>query len=155
MKIQKLAIAALGAVCLAGATLTMTLTSNAQGGGTVPADQFPPPAQAGPRNPGPPGAPPFGGGDAPPQFRQGGGFMGGGGGGGTAMDSDNSFLYIVQGNMIFKVSKSDLRVMARGQLMEMPQGLPGGRDQGIRRIDGQRPPGGGQGGGVRPPSEAK
>lgn len=43
-----------------------------------------------------------------------------GGGGGTAMDSDNSFLYIVQGNMLFKVSKSDLRILGNVPLGGMP-----------------------------------
>lgn len=47
--------------------------------------------------------------------------MMGGGGGGTAMDSDNSFLYIVQGNMLFKVSKSDLRILGNVPLGGMPQ----------------------------------
>jgi len=178
MKTQKMMVAALAAVALVGTTLTLSITSNAQGGGTVPAEQIPPPAQLGPpQGPGAPGAPaqagprfPGGGaggfgqpGDAPAQFRQGGGFMGGGGGGNVAIDSDNSFLYIVQGNMIFKVSKADLRVMARGQLMEMPQGFPGGPGAAPAEgrlaptRGGQRPPGGPGGGGggatVRPPQE--
>ena len=122
MKFQKMAIAALASVALVGTTLTLTLNSNAQ-----LAD---PPAQgpgAGPRGgqgfgrPGDGQAPPPG---QPGQFRPQGGF-GGGGGGGTAMDSDNSFLYIVQGNMLFKVAKNDLKVLGSTPLMQMPQAREG------------------------------
>jgi hypothetical protein len=48
--------------------------------------------------------------------------MGGMGGGGTAMDSDNSFLYIVQGSMLFKVAKADLRVVGSVPLMRQEFG---------------------------------
>lgn len=84
--------------------------------------------------------PPFQGqpGQAPGQFRPGG--VMGGGGGAAAIESDASFLYIVQGNQIFKVNKGDLRVVSQGQLM--PMGVPGGRDGGPARQGG-----GGQGGG--------
>lgn len=80
----------------------------------------------------------------------------GGGGGGTAMDSDNSFLYIVQGNMLFKVSKSDLRIIGSTPLMQMPAGGPGlpGEGRQFPGQGGQRPPGGPGGGGgatVQPP----
>lgn len=157
MKTQKWAIAAMGAVALVGATLTLSLNSNAQGGGAAETQGPPPPNQAGPRFPGGGGAAaPFGGPDAPAQFRQGGGQFGGGGGGGTAMDSDNSFLYIVQGNMLFKVAKADLKVLGSTPLMQMPQGqgAPGaGRFGPGQPGGGQRPPGAGQGGGVRPPAE--
>jgi hypothetical protein len=141
MKIQKMAIAALAAVALVGTTLTLTLNSNAQGG-EPPAAQGP---GAGPRggqgfgNPpqGPPGQP---GQPGQGQFRPQGGFGGGGGGGGTAMDSDNSFLYIVQGNMLFKVAKNDLKVLGTTPLMQMPQGREGfGRGEG-RPGPGAPPP---------------
>ena len=139
MKFQKMAIAAMAIVGLAGVTLTLTLNSNAQ-----LAD---PPAQgpgAGPRGgqgfgnvpQGPPGVP---GQPAPGQFRPQGGF-GGGGGGGTAMDSDNSFLYIVQGNMLFKVAKNDLKVLGSTPLMQMPQGREGGRGDFARPGQGAPPP---------------
>lgn len=83
--------------------------------------------------------PPFQGqpGQAPGQFRPGG--MMGGGGGGTAIDSDNTYLYIVQGGQVFKINKGDLKVVAQGQLM--PMGVPAIRDGGTAR-----PGGGGQGG---------
>ena len=138
MKIQKMAIAALASVALVGTTLTLTLNSNAQ-----LAD---PPGQgpgAGPRGgqgfgtnppPGVPGQPGQG------QFRPQGGFGGGGGGGGTAMDSDNSFLYIVQGNMLFKVAKNDLKVLGSTPLMQMPQGREGGRGDFARPGQGAPPP---------------
>lgn len=156
MKIQKMAITALSALALVGATLTFTMNSHAQGE-TRP-EQGPPPAQAGPRNPGgPPGfgqAGPGAPGQAPGQFRQGGGGQfGGGGGGGTAMDSDNSFLYIVQGNMLFKVSKGDLRIQGSTPLMQMPQGGPQGGAGFAPGQPGQRPPGGPGGGSVPPPTK--
>ncbi len=159
MKFQKLMVAAMGAAALGFATLTLTMSSSAQGGGP------PQGPGAGPRNgpgfpgQGGPGAAPgqgFPGGAVPGgpggvgaggQFRGGGGFAGGGGGG-TAMDSDNSFLYIVQGNMLFKVGKSDLKILGSTPLMQgpprgdfQPQGFPGqGR--------------GGQGGATPPPPPA-
>src|SRR5689334_16226268 len=113
MTFNKWAIASLGALTLTGATLTLTMKSNAQGGDL---QGPPPPGQggpgAGPRFPGGgqgqgqggfgPGQPGQGGGQFRPNF-------GGGGGGGTAMDSDNMYLYVLQGNMIFKVTKTDLK----------------------------------------------
>lgn len=145
MKIQKMALAALGAVALAGATLTLTLNSNAQladpgqGPGAGPRGGFQggPPAAPGQGfggpNQGQPGPPGQG------QFRPQGGF--GGGGGGTAMDSDNSFLYIVQGNMLFKVAKNDLKVLGSTPLQQMPQGREfGGRGDVVRPPQGGPPP---------------
>ena len=126
MKIQKMAIAALASVALVGTTLTLTLNSNAQladppaqGPGAGPRGGFqggpPPPGQGFGGAPGQPVPGPQG------QFQRQGGF-GGGGGGGTAMDSDNSFLYFVQGNMLLKVAKNDLKVLGSTPLMQMPQG---------------------------------
>ena len=70
-----------------------------------------------------------------------------GGGGGTAMTQDQRFLYIVQGNQVFKLTKSELEVVAAGR-------LPGGR--GGPGFDGPPRPGEpGQrrqrGGGTPPP----
>lgn len=110
-----------------------TKTSVAQGGqggfgGGVQGG--PPQGGAGPRN--------FGGeqGGQRPGGMQFGGMMGGGGS--AAIDSDQYFLYVVQGNNIFKVQKSDLKVVSNGQLMQMPAGGP----QGFGNAGGQ----GGQGG---------
>jgi hypothetical protein len=147
MKMRNMAFSALGAVALVGATLSLTMHSNAQGGAAgsgADVAQGPPGAPgAGPRGsqgfPGPPGAPR---GD----FGQG---RGGGfpmmGGGGSAMDSDNAFLYVLQGNMLFKVSKSDLRVVGRTPLMDMQ--MPGGGETRPSRGAGAPPP--------PPPSEDK
>jgi len=70
-----------------------------------------------------------------------------GGGGGTAMAQDQRFLYIVQGNQVFKLNKGNLEVVAAGR-------LPGG--PGVGGID--RPPRPGEpgqrrrrGGGTPPP----
>lgn len=57
--------------------------------------------------------------------------MGGGGGGGTTMVEEGLYLYIVQGNRVFKLSKQDLKVIAQGELPRamggpQPGGLPGG-----------------------------
>ena len=51
-----------------------------------------------------------------------------GGGGGTAMTQDNQFLYIVQGNQVYKLNKRDLSVVAAGRLPGGPRG-PGGIDR--------------------------
>lgn len=143
MKFQKMAISALGAIALVAATLTFSLNSNAQGGeppqgpGAGPRGGF----QGGP--PGQPGQPGQGFGGPPGQPGQPGQFrpQGGGGGGGTAMDSDNSFLYIVQGNMLFKVAKADLKVLGNTPLMQMPQAREGfGRGEGPRPGQGAPPP---------------
>ncbi len=67
------------------------------------------------------------------------GFPGGmGGGGSSAMEIDNMFLYVLQGNTIFKVSKADLKIV--GQTSLMPMGTPGQPGQGGR---------GGNGGGTK------
>lgn len=144
MKFQKWIVAAMGAATLGMATLTLTMSSNAQGGPPVQGV-----GQAGPRGqgfPGQPGGVPGAGG----QFRPGaGGFIGGGGGGGTAMDSDNNYLYIVQGGQLFKIAKSDLKIMNSIPLMMAP-----GRD-GFAVPEGPAPFGGpqrrGGGGAATPP----
>lgn len=74
-----------------------------------------------------------------------GGGMMGGGGGGTAMVTDGDFLFIVQGNRVFKLNKSDLKVVASSDLPrpQMPQG------------GGMNPPRGGGGAGAPPPASGK
>ena len=140
VKFQKMAISALAVVALAGVTLTLTLNSNAQLADPQPG-QGP---GAGPRGGiqgGPPGAPGQFPGGPPPgqpgQFQRQGGF---GGGGGTAMDSDNSFLYIVQGNMLFKVAKNDLKILGSTPLQQMPAREFGGRGDVVRPPQGGPPP---------------
>lgn len=54
--------------------------------------------------------------------------MGGGGGGGATMVEEGNFLFIVQGNRMFKVNKSDLKVVATGELPR-PMGGPAGGGQ--------------------------
>lgn len=77
-----------------------------------------------------------GGGQRGGQGGQGGGFqgqgmmMGGGAGGGTTMVEEGSFLFIVQGNRMFKVNKSDLKVVAQGELPRAT-GRPAGGQEGI------------------------
>jgi hypothetical protein len=51
--------------------------------------------------------------------------MGGGGGGGTTMVEEGNYLFIVQGSRMFKVNKSDLKVVAQGDLPRA-MGGPGG-----------------------------
>ena len=66
-----------------------------------------------------------------------------GGGGQAVMLQDAGSLYILQGNQIYKLSKSDLDVVALGNL---PMGMRGARDAGPRQR--QRPPDG-----FRPPPD--
>jgi hypothetical protein len=75
-----------------------------------------------------PGAPSAGPGGLPQQPGQ---LRGAGalGGGAVSMALDNTHLYIVRGNQIYKVSKSDLRVNGVG---ELPQPTPGGNAAGGR-----------------------
>lgn len=78
------------------------------------------------------GGPPQGGqfrGDMPPEMQRGDMMqrMGGMGGGPAAMVTDNAFLYILQGNQLYKVNKNNLEVVGQGMLpMPMPMGGPGG-----------------------------
>ena len=60
-----------------------------------------------------------------------------GGGGQAVMIQDGQNLYVLQGNQIYKLSKSDLDVVALGNL---PMGMRGQRDAGPRNR--QRPPDG-------------
>ena len=70
-----------------------------------------------------------------------------GGGGGTAMTQDQAFLYIVQGNQVFKLNKGNLEVVAAGRLPGGPGG--GGFDRPPRPGEpGQRRQ---RGGGTPPP----
>jgi len=79
----------------------------------------------------------------PGQGRMQGPMMGGGGGGGAFMVADGAYLYILQGNRLFKVEKESLKVSKEGQLPR-PQGMPGGPGPGGG--PGGPPPGGGGGG---------
>ena len=49
-----------------------------------------------------------------------------GGGGGATMVADGDSLYILQGNHLFKVGKSDLKVVKEG-ILPMPGPMGGGR----------------------------
>lgn len=77
------------------------------------------------------GAPPVQGqfrGDLPPDMQRGDMMqrMGGMGGGPAAMVTDNAFLYILQGNQLYKVNKNNLEVVGQGMLpMPGPMGGPG------------------------------
>jgi len=113
------------------------------------------PTQANPFTPSP-GQPMPGG--PMPQMR------GGGMGGPATMVADGDSLYILRGEHLFKVSKSDLRITKVGGIpMDMPMqpnpfdGRPGGgagAAAGPRRVQGQAPepknPGGGGLGGGKP-----
>lgn len=85
-----------------------------------------------------PGAGPRGGFQGPPQ---GGGMMmgmGGMGGGQATMVVDGNSLYILQGNMLYKVNKDTLKVVATGELPRPQMRMPGGESAPL--------PGGGGGG---------
>lgn len=107
--------AAIGALSI-GATLS---NSNAQAADNTPVTQGAPPGPGAQRGQGQPGQP----GQFGPQGPGGGMMMGGGGG--TAMVVDADSLYIVQGNRLFKVRKSNLEVIAQGTLpmMRPPEGI--------------------------------
>lgn len=138
---KKLGYAALGAASLFAISLPFALSAGAQEDGKAAQQgefqrtQGQPPQGGFQGNP-PPAGPGGQFGQAGGQFRAGGGM-----GGGTAMESDNMYLYILQGNTVFKLSKADLKVLGQTQLM--PMGGP------PIRIEGQpvRPPAGGGGGG--------
>jgi hypothetical protein len=117
-----------------------------------------PPSQAGPGQGAPPAGPQGGfrpgqgqgqgfppQGDRPFQPGQGGPMMGGGGGGGTTMVEEGAFLYIVQGNRMYKVNKGDLKVAAQGELPR-PMGGPAGAPPGQPGGGGGNRGGGGGGG---------
>lgn len=94
------------------------------------------------------GQPPQGGfrgqGGGQPGFPGGGQMMmGGGGGGGTAMVEEGLYLYVVQGNRVFKLAKQDLKVLATADLPRAMGGPQGGGPQG----GGLPPAGGNRGGG--------
>lgn len=116
----------LAAVGLAALALAVPLsTARAQEGSTStkPAQEAPEPQQGGqfggPGAPPPPGPGGFQG--QPGQMRQ--------GIGGTAtMVLDNTHLYILRGNTLYKVNKADLKVQGTGEL-PMPQ-PPGGPARG-------------------------
>lgn len=85
------------------------------------------------------GQPGFPGGQGGPMM------MGGGGGGGTAIVEEGPYLYIVQGNRMFKVNKSDLKVVAQGELPRPMGGPGGGAPPGQPGGGGNRGGGGGDG----------
>lgn len=63
---------------------------------------------------------------APGGGQFGGGMARGGGMGGATMVDDDAHLYILQGNRLFKVGKSDLRVLKEAMLpMGQPMDQPG------------------------------
>lgn len=136
---NKTKMALLAALTIGAVAIPLTITTSfaqetnatvKQGTSAAPASQggFGNPPQGGPGQGGPPGQ----GGSQfrPSQGMPGGGMMmgGGGGGGGTAMVDDGNSLFIVQGNRVFKLNKSDLKVAAQGELPrpQMPGGPGGG-----------------------------
>ena len=141
---------ALGAVAMTALAIPMTLSfSQAQvaGGGQQGGPGAGPRTQAGGPQGGPrPPAPEFG------QRGGGGGGMGMmmGGGGQATMVVAGNFLYILRGNIIYKVDANSLRVVAQGELPmpQMPQFGGGGGQGGF----GTRPAPGAGGGGTPPPS---
>jgi hypothetical protein len=116
-RLAKLGLAVLAMAAIAAPVALMTNAQAQQAGPTnVPPVQRPG-GDFGQRNPG---------GDFG-QRGQGPG-MGMMGGGGAVMIDDNTNLYVLRGNTIFKVNKDSMRVVGMAQLPnpEMPQGFPGG-----------------------------
>jgi hypothetical protein len=50
------------------------------------------------------------------------------GGGGVTMIADGSFLYVLQGNRILKISKEDLKVVKTGEIPPPTPQAPPPRD---------------------------
>lgn len=128
---NKTKMALLAALTIGAIAIPLTITTSfAQEQTKPPVDQQGgPPGQGGGFGGPPQGGPGQGPGQGqfrPGQPMQGGGMMMGGGGGGTAMVEDGSHLFIVQGNRVFKLGKSDLKVIAAGELPR-PQ-MQGGPD---------------------------
>ncbi len=73
-------------------------------------------------------------------FPGGGMQMGGAGGGGTTMVEEGLYLYIVQGNRVYKLLKQDLKVIAQG---ELPRAMGGPQPGGGQGGPGNRGGGGG------------
>lgn len=141
MTIKTIAGLAAGGAALIALSLPFTLTiSQAQGndqggfgrgqgqGQGFPPGQGNPPQGFGQGQPGQPG------------FQRPGG--GGGMGGGAAMVEDANFLYVLQGNRLVKIQKSNLQVVGQGMI-----GMPDRPGE-----IGAPPPGGA---GPKPPSQAK
>ena len=61
-------------------------------------------------------------------------------GGGATMVADSDNLYILQGNRLFKVSKSDLKVVKEGQLPMNPPKDEGAMENPARRGGGGEKP---------------
>lgn len=113
---KRISVWTLGALALAAVSVPLTLTVS-QAQVAPPPDQGVRPDQRGSVQPGAAG---------PGQFQRQPGMMMGGGA--AALTSDNMFLYIVQGNRVFKLSKGDLKVVAETQLGGgMMPGAPEGR----------------------------
>jgi hypothetical protein len=72
--------------------------------------------------------------------------MGGMGGGPATMVTDNAFLYILQGNTLYKVNKNNLEVVGQGMLPMPGPRFEGGPDRPGPGAPGVR--GGGGGGGA-------
>lgn len=105
--------------------------ANAQGAATVGGQR--PPDQGGPQRTQGGFATP----DMMPMQRQ---MMGGGGQ--ATMVTDNQFLFILQGNTLYKVNKNNLEVIGQGML-PMPMGPRGGFDGGAPGAPGVRSGGAG------------
>ncbi|MFY9234132.1 MAG: hypothetical protein WAO58_06695 [Fimbriimonadaceae bacterium] len=147
---KRIGVYALGAVAMTALAIPMTLSfSQAQVAGGPPATTQGP--GAGPRTQagGPQGGPRPG-----LEFGQRGGGGGGmgmmmGGGGQATMVVAGNFLYILRGNIIYKVDANSLRVVAQGEL-PMPQ-MPQFGDSAPGRFGTRPAPGAGGGGGTPPP----
>ena len=131
MRSQSLVYVLIGAIAAGAMTSAIARQEPAQG--QEPGQIGPPPGQFGGGQGGGPGGQgggPGGQGGGPGGFGgPGGGGQGGrggfgGGGGSAAMVEDSTSLYILQGNRLFKISKSDLRVEKQGELPAPPR--PGG-----------------------------
>lgn len=104
----QLLIGSIAAAALA-IPLTATLSSAQQAGPQPPPGGAPQPGFV---QPGPP----------PNQMRP------GMGGGGVTMIADGSFLYVLQGNRILKISKEDLKVLKTGEIPPPTPQAPPPRD---------------------------
>ncbi|MBI5706060.1 MAG: hypothetical protein HZC36_03610 [Armatimonadetes bacterium] len=128
---KRLMSLALGAAALFALALPFTLVARAQDQGAQAAQGFQGQGQGFPP-PGGQGLPPGQGpGAGPGGFQRGQGQFPGmmlGPGGGAAMVEDNNFLYVLAGNRLLKVSKTDLKILNEANLGGgmMPPGGPGG-----------------------------
>lgn len=145
LKQSVLASIAVASVALCGFAYARTQTPGPNG--TVVARG--PQGQFGQGQPGQPGQGQFGQGFGVAQAGPIGG--GAGGGGGVAIADDNDFLYVVQGNNVFKITKASMQVVGQTTLRSTRpqnfQGRPGANNGGQFGVGGQARPGGQFGGG--------